>query len=122
MLPSTNELKKQVWKIQTSPKIKNFLWKAQNDAIHVVDLIAKRGIKIDSRCQICGREGESVNHVLFLVLWQDKFGHYLAFLLLRVDFYSSALFSNFSFLFKVLKTISITLVIRRYFPWLLWYI
>lgn len=63
--PSVNPLKEQVWKIQTAPKIKTFLWKALSEALPVADLILKRGMKIDGRCQICGMEGESIHHTLF---------------------------------------------------------
>lgn len=31
----------------------------------VSDLINKRGMKVDNRCQTCGMEGESILHVLF---------------------------------------------------------
>ncbi|KAL1214129.1 putative mitochondrial protein [Cardamine amara subsp. amara] len=64
-LPSLNGVKSFIWTIKTAPKIKNFLWRALNGALPVVDLIASRGMDTDSRCQICGLEGESVNHVLF---------------------------------------------------------
>ncbi|KAF3543801.1 hypothetical protein DY000_02003720 [Brassica cretica] len=35
----------------------------------MADNILSRGMKIDSRCQICGLEGESSNHVLFSCTW-----------------------------------------------------
>lgn len=65
MKPSTNELKNEIWSLHTSPKLKAFLWKMLSEALPLVDLIAKRGMTIDSRCQICGLEGESINNVLF---------------------------------------------------------
>lgn len=63
--PSLNDLKVQVWSLQTSPKIKSFLWRTVSNIIPVADVIALKGMTIDSRCQICGLEGESSNHVLF---------------------------------------------------------
>lgn len=44
---------------------KNFLWRAIGGAIPIVDQITARGMRVDSRCQNCGLEGESINHVLF---------------------------------------------------------
>lgn len=58
-------LKDQVWNIKAPPKIKVFIWKALSDAIAVNDCLRKRGMRCDPRCQICGMEGESINHVLF---------------------------------------------------------
>lgn len=64
-LPSLNSLKSQIWKVQTVPKIKTFVWKAMSQALLVADLLRKRGMKCDDRCQLCGFEGESVNHIGF---------------------------------------------------------
>ena len=34
-------------------------------ALPVADQILRRGMDVDPRCQVCGQEGESINHVLF---------------------------------------------------------
>lgn len=39
--------------------------KFSSEAIHVADHLLERGMKGDTRCQICGMEGEAMNHVLF---------------------------------------------------------
>ena len=63
--PSLNGIKQCIWSIKTAPKIKIFLWKAISGAISVDDHLIERGMRVDTRCQICGLEGESINHVLF---------------------------------------------------------
>ena len=65
MLPSLNGLKEKVWKVKTVPKIRVFLWKALSGALPTSDLIYARGMRVDLRCQACGDEGETINHLLF---------------------------------------------------------
>lgn len=63
--PSLNPLKEKVWTVLTLPKIRVFLWKALNRALPVAELLEARGMKVDARCQICGVEGDTINHALF---------------------------------------------------------
>ena len=65
MLPSLNGIKDRIWSLDTAPKIKILLWKVISGALPVADNLVERGMKIDTRCQIRGLEGESLNHVLF---------------------------------------------------------
>lgn len=61
MLPSLNGIKDLIWSLDTAPKIKIFLWKAVSEAFPVADNLLSRGMLVDSRCQVCGLEGESIN-------------------------------------------------------------
>lgn len=63
--PSINGLKQKIWKVKTARKIRIFLWKALSNALAVTDELLARGMKIDPRCQRCGYQAESINHVLF---------------------------------------------------------
>lgn len=63
--PSINPLKEQVWKVLTASKIKVFLWKSISNALPTADLITSKGMKVDKRCQTCGEEPETINHMLF---------------------------------------------------------
>lgn len=55
---------KNVWKLNTSPKVKLFLWKVFQNAIPVKELLAIRITNIDTRCKRCNTP-ESIDH-LFL--------------------------------------------------------
>ncbi|CAN7044661.1 unnamed protein product [Brassica rapa subsp. trilocularis] len=65
MEPSVNGLKEEVWKVKTLPKIRVFLWKSLSSALPTADLLNARGMKVDNRCQTCGDESDSINHLLF---------------------------------------------------------
>ncbi|XP_010462630.1 PREDICTED: uncharacterized protein LOC104743220 [Camelina sativa] len=52
-----------LWKLHTSPKVKNFLWKAMSDALPVGEQLARRGLNAEVTCRSCG-ETESVSHLL----------------------------------------------------------
>lgn len=63
--PSVNVIKKEIWEVIAAPKIKTFMWKAVWGALAVADQVISRGMKMNTRCQVCGLEGESINHLLF---------------------------------------------------------
>lgn len=72
MLPSTNQMKQHIWRIQDPNKIRIFLWKTLSDAISTATLYRKIGRSVDSSFQICGSEGKAVNHILFLCIVARK--------------------------------------------------
>ncbi|XP_048626999.1 uncharacterized protein LOC125595105 [Brassica napus] len=45
--------KKSVWKLQTTPKIKLFIWKALHGALPVSEALKARGINTDGQCKRC---------------------------------------------------------------------
>lgn len=89
-------------------------------AIPIADNLIERGMKVDSRCQICGLEGESLNHVLFTCTVAKQTWAESNFTHPESGFDPSSVYSN---IFYVLKTRSNTLIpeqIRRCGPWILW--
>lgn len=60
MQPSLNGIKDYIWSVDTAPKIKKILWKVVSGALPAADNLNNRGMKIDTRCQLCGLEGESM--------------------------------------------------------------
>lgn len=118
--PSLNILKKQIWKVQTVPKIKAFLWRAFSGALPVAELMNSRGMPIDLRCQSCGMEGESINHVLFTCTVARQLWALLLFPSPLGGFDELSLHSNFNYLLKIGNLKSVPLETRRLFPWILW--
>lgn len=121
-LSSLNGLKNQVWSLAAPPKIKNFLWRVVSGIVPVADLIASRGLKVDSMCQICGLEGKSINHVLFLCslarqMWALSIYHNPV-----CGFNSASVYENVHSLLVNLRNKNIPLEIRKSFLWILWYL
>lgn len=52
-----------VWKVNTSPKVQNFMWKIKNRALLIGDNLAIRGITSDLTCKKCGAH-ENELHIL----------------------------------------------------------
>lgn len=59
------EFWRKLWKTDCAPKIKHFLWRLSHNTIAVRRVLQRRGMKIDTRCCVCGRLDEDGGH-LFL--------------------------------------------------------
>lgn len=120
--PSLNPLKAQVWKLQAPSKLKVFLWKALLGALPVQDAISSRGLKCDRVCQICGLDGESVNHVLFSCTFARQVWALSGFPSPNGGFDTDSIFVNMSYLFSSWKNIIEMKEFTNVFPWTLWYL
>lgn len=118
--PSINGLKELVWAINTSPKIKMFLWRVLSAALPVSDQLEHRGMTVDIRCQICGEEGESINHVLFTCAVARQLWAMSGVPTPMNGFEGSAIYANFQYLCDTKKNCRVALEVRNLFPWVLW--
>ncbi|KAF7807160.1 reverse transcriptase [Senna tora] len=55
---------KTVWKMNTLPSTKLFMWRAVKDILPTAEALKKRGMDIDEQCSLCGLEVESCLHAL----------------------------------------------------------
>ena len=53
-----------IWKLETLPKIKTFLWRCVHNSIGVKDCLARRGFMDDKGCFMCHRDPETILHAL----------------------------------------------------------
>ena len=53
-----------IWKLNTLPRIQMFFWKCMHRSIAVKEVLANRGISIDTSCPMCHSESESLTHAL----------------------------------------------------------
>lgn len=53
-----------VWKVQSLPKIKHFLWQCFHHSIPVQAILAKRGMDVPFLCPICNNAPETIIHTL----------------------------------------------------------
>lgn len=54
-----------IWKLETSPKIRHFIWRALAGALAVSDQLRYRGIPVDRNCKQCSHGVETICHALF---------------------------------------------------------
>lgn len=120
MLPSLNGIKEQIWKVLATSKIKMFMWKAFCGALPVAERLSSRGMKVDQRCQLCGVEGESINHVLFTCSLARQIWALSGFPLPQDGFDLRSTFQNLHHVLLMCKNSRVPLVLRRTPPWILW--
>jgi hypothetical protein len=56
---------KQIWEIKCPNKIKHFLWRFTHNSHPLRCNLARRGMKLDVKCPVYGREGEDGGHLFF---------------------------------------------------------
>ncbi|KAG7576033.1 Ribonuclease H domain [Arabidopsis thaliana x Arabidopsis arenosa] len=118
--PSTNAIKELTWDTMAPSKLKVFMWKAISGAIPVADKLASRGISLDSRCQVCGLEGESINHLLFVCTLARQVWAMMGIPSPVNGFVDHALFHNLHYVLMLAKNPKVQINNRRAIPWILW--
>ena len=58
-----------VWKVNTLPRIKTFLWMCAHNSIGVRSCLMKRGVCVEELCLVCQEAPESVLHALRDFAW-----------------------------------------------------
>lgn len=121
-LPSLNPLKAQVWKCKAPTKIRVFMWKALSGALSVFDALTSRGMRCEPVCQICGLDGESINHILFSCTLARKVWAISGFPHPRGGFDALSVYANVNYLLTVWTSNSDLRSSTQSFPWILWYL
>lgn len=49
---------KRLWQLDCMPKVKHFLWRLHHNTLAFRKILQRKGMKIDSRCCMCGRFDE----------------------------------------------------------------
>ncbi|XP_010436305.1 PREDICTED: uncharacterized protein LOC104720029 [Camelina sativa] len=117
---STLKLKKLVWKLQTDPKIKVFLWKLLSGAIPVAESLNGRGMTVDENYQVCGEKSESINHFLFLCPLSRQVWALSEFPFSLEGFHSGSIYSNMFHLLENKDNKAWPPELRKSFPWIVW--
>lgn len=117
--PSVNPLYVKIWKLQTPPKIKIFLWKVLKGAVDVEDRLRTRGIKIADGCLMCGEEQETINHILFQCplarqVWV------VSLIPSAFNGFGNSIFTNMNHLLQVSQNQLIPQKMRTVCPWIIW--
>ena len=53
-----------IWKVNTFPRIRNFLWKCAHNSIGVKVCLERRGVSHDTTCPLCQEGAESILHAV----------------------------------------------------------
>lgn len=96
------------------------MWKALSGALGVTDQLLHRGMKLDGRCQVCGKDGESINHVLFECHVARQIWALSDYPSPEAGFDKGAVFSNIHHLLINRDNKTWPHHLRKSFPWILW--
>ena len=69
--PNAQDWMKEVWKIQTAPKLKLFIWKIKHRALPVGESLEARQILAESKCTHCDGV-ETISHLFFQCSYAKK--------------------------------------------------
>lgn len=117
--PGLLELKREIWKIPTIPKMRSFLWRAALGALAVAERLNTRGMNVDSLCKLCRQGSESIDHVLFYCeVAQEVWA--LAVFQLIIPPMDSTLVELLSFYLRKISDETIPVNQRRSIPWIMW--
>ncbi|CAA7016071.1 unnamed protein product [Microthlaspi erraticum] len=89
-------------------------------AVPVADGLATKGLKIDGCCQICGLEGESINHVIFKCSVARQVWALSDYPQPLCGFANGSVFSNVYHLLVNTNNELWPLELRTCFPWIVW--
>ena len=80
---------KWIWKLDTLPRIKTFIWKCMHHSIGVRDCLQARGLQVDNICPHCHNRPESIIHALRDCHVLKTIWHQLGISCLDISFFSA---------------------------------
>ena len=119
-LPSLDPLKEKCWFLKIPQKLKVFLWKCLSNALHVAEGIARRGMKVDERCQLCGEKLETANHIFFPCPLARRVWSKANVPLQCGGCHPESIFQNINHLLKLGEGRRLEDENYKAFPWILW--
>lgn len=54
----------KLWNVDCPPKVKHFLWRLSHNTLAMRRVLQRRGMKLDTKCCMCGRLDEDGGHLL----------------------------------------------------------
>ncbi|GER25691.1 ribonuclease H-like superfamily protein, partial [Striga asiatica] len=72
-----NKLWSRVWALKIKNKLKLFLWNCIKNILPTTDNLWRRKVKESNVCEVCGEQGETMEHISFPVRGLLKFGDWL---------------------------------------------
>lgn len=117
-------VERQLWrnlcKCKYPPKVKNFMWRAMSGVLAVKQRLRSRGIVLDTTCQVCRTQQESICHVFFHCRTARETWERARISLPPAGFSSNLVFLNLHHLITFSKKCDGSVETSPRFPWILW--
>lgn len=117
--PLERKLWKNIWKLNTLPKIRHFIWRAIAGALAVSDQFRARNIPVDPTCKVCGNGRETICHLLFSCPLAKEAWKEANIPLPPMGFSTSSVFLNLHHLIVCTTRRDCPLKAKRCIPWVL---
>lgn len=62
-----------IWKLNTTPKLKQFLWRLLSNSLAIGTNLKRRCVIRDAQCRRCCQEEKSPQHFFFIVTMRRQF-------------------------------------------------
>ncbi|XP_010513364.1 PREDICTED: uncharacterized protein LOC104789345 [Camelina sativa] len=118
--PTCTALRAQSWELDVPPKIQHFFWQIASGTLPVLERLAHRGIRCDTRCKRCDLTAETINHALFECPRSRQIWELTPVSLDPQRFPYASIYANLDFIFWRASSQSGVTDIALQLPWIIW--
>ncbi|XP_010451584.1 PREDICTED: uncharacterized protein LOC104733725 [Camelina sativa] len=118
--PTCTALRAQSWELDVPPKIPHFFWQIASGTLPVLERLAHRGIRCDTRCKRCDLTAETINHALFECPRSRQIWELTPVSLDPQRFPYASIYANLDFIFWRASSQSGVTDIALQLPWIIW--
>ncbi|CAA7037370.1 unnamed protein product [Microthlaspi erraticum] len=120
--PSITTMKRQIWKVKTTGKLKHFMWQVVSGFVASCSKLVERHCGTDRSCPRCGADEETINHIFFECPPAIQTWALSPVPTSPGEFPCNSIYKNFDYLLWRVKEMGANEEQIESFPWIIWFI